>query len=466
MTNSETSAKWHGSQSRQIMRRIVIEGDLELVTPAHFGGGEEDAANVLMLLRDSVEPERPLLQGTSIAGALRSYLSNLLGKDDKVIKRLFGGTKKDRNSDQSSLMVDDAIGDGAKVVYRDGVRINPESRTAEEGALYQTQLWAAGTKFPLRFEYLHNHTSQLPLDLQLLAVGLNALANSEIPFGMRKNRGYGKVKVKQWKVRTYDLKKPADLIAWLGDKNPADMTTSDDIFRALKVERKAIHSPNFSITATFTIDGSLLIRSAANVVDFETLQDQAGPVISGTALTGALRARATKILRTVRQTDHDNRDNAIVAGKIDGIFGTSEIKHASKEPPLASRLRVEEVRILNSVYDKVQSRVSIDRFTGGALDTALFSEMPAFGGEVTLVMQLIKPTDAEIGLLLLLLKDLWTGDLPIGGEQSVGRGRLKGRQATITHGEHVYTISDESLKSSHPDKLEAYVKSFTGWATS
>jgi hypothetical protein len=37
-----------------------------------------------------------------------------------------------------------------------------------------------------------------------------------------------------------------------------------------------------------------------------------------------------------------------------------------------------------------------------------------------------------VGLVLLLLKDLWTGDLPLGGEISVGRGRLKGKQATLT----------------------------------
>ena len=33
---------------------------------------------------------------------------------------------------------------------------------------------------------------------------------------------------------------------------------------------------------------------------------------------------------------------------------------------------------------------------------------------------------------MLLLKDLWTGDLPLGGEISVGRGRLCGRSATLS----------------------------------
>jgi CRISPR/Cas system CSM-associated protein Csm3 (group 7 of RAMP superfamily) len=83
----------------------------------------------------------------------------------------------------------------------------------------------------------------------------------------------------------------------------------------------------------------------------------------------------------------------------------------------------------------VQNRVSIDRFTGGARETALFNERPAFGGddtELTLEVRLLNPQDHEIGLLLLLLKDLWTGDLPLGGEVGVGRGRLKGKWATLT----------------------------------
>ena len=46
-------------------------------------------------------------------------------------------------------------------------------------------------------------------------------------------------------------------------------------------------------------------------------------------------------------------------------------------------------------------------------------------------LRLFDSKDHEIGLLLLLLKDLWTGDLPLGGEISVGRGRLRGRSATL-----------------------------------
>jgi CRISPR/Cas system CSM-associated protein Csm3 (group 7 of RAMP superfamily) len=83
----------------------------------------------------------------------------------------------------------------------------------------------------------------------------------------------------------------------------------------------------------------------------------------------------------------------------------------------------------------VQNRVKIDRFTGGSFPTALFSEQPVWGKQDTALTAKItvqQPTKAHIGLVLLLLKDLWTGDLPLGGEISVGRGRLKGQSATLT----------------------------------
>ncbi|MGQ9815302.1 MAG: hypothetical protein ACUVR3_09155, partial [Candidatus Roseilinea sp.] len=72
---------------------------------------------------------------------------------------------------------------------------------------------------------------------------------------------------------------------------------------------------------------------------------------------------------------------------------------------------------------------------------------------------------SEIGLLLLLLKDLWTGDLPLGGESSVGRGRLKGVQAVISgpHGVWEIRAEKDALKFNDPQAkaaMEACVAAF------
>ena len=61
-------------KSRTVGERIFIRGQLVLETPASFGSGDKDGSTDMALLYDSVERQRPLLTGASIAGALRSYL--------------------------------------------------------------------------------------------------------------------------------------------------------------------------------------------------------------------------------------------------------------------------------------------------------------------------------------------------------------------------------------------------------
>jgi CRISPR/Cas system CSM-associated protein Csm3 (group 7 of RAMP superfamily) len=110
------------------------------------------------------------------------------------------------------------------------------------------------------------------------------------------------------------------------------------------------------------------------------------------------------------------------------LFGFVEGKEAK-----SSRLVVHE-KVIEKATELVQNRIAIDRFTGGAYHGALFDEQPIFGGNdtiVTIKLELRNPEKYEIGLLLLLLKDLWTSDLPVGGENSIGRGRLKGIKADL-----------------------------------
>jgi CRISPR/Cas system CSM-associated protein Csm3 (group 7 of RAMP superfamily) len=193
------------------------------------------------------------------------------------------------------------------------------------------------------------------------------------------------------------------------------------------------------------------------------------PILPGTSLAGALRARALRILNTL--TGLQGKKQRVVQ-MIDGIFGNDMDQRPDKH--YASRLIVEESELTAQPDDwLVQQRVSIDRFTGGAYDTALFSEAPLTHGEVEIRLTLQgKPTEwdycAEVGLLLLLLKDLWTSDLPLGGTSSIGRGRLRGISATlcdslaheqtswslVQQGDSIQVVTLEGT----PRSLEDYVK--------
>ncbi|GAB4156119.1 MAG: RAMP superfamily CRISPR-associated protein [Candidatus Promineifilaceae bacterium] len=467
---------WAADKSRCIHRRIVVEGDLVLQTPAHFGAGEGDELIDMPLLLDAYDGKTPLLTGASIAGALRSYLREQEhgygGKkqEDSDSVLLFGGSKEDnKGGKQSPLIIEDVFGKPGTVgiELRSGGQLESKTRTAKEGALYDVQLWQAGTTFPLRFELLIRAEQDEGKMKQALATALEGFNNDHITLGARKRRGYGQVKVTRWRVKEYDLRQPAQLCDWLqnGDASLPESAIVTNLKEALGVTdflpnaRRAFH-----LHATFALDGSLLIRAdggrdfptsdknETNSEWFNALPDmvhlhsyrpeekKSMPILSGTSLTGALRSRAYRIANTLG-------NSAKAKELIYAMFGPDMndrdwakhkcAKHKERKKWVqASRLLVKETVVENVRTDLVQNRVSIDRFTGGARDTALFNEQPIWGLSETCVkvdLRLINPDKAEIGLLLLLLKDLWTGDLPLGGESGVGRGRLQGKEATLTY---------------------------------
>ena len=137
-------------KSRRIVERIIVEGDLILSTPAHFGSGDEGDAD-LGLLRDALDGSA-LLPGASIAGALRNYLRERKWGYGAAARNsdLFGGkrgAKDEEEGDQSLLIVEDAVSrDPMQIELRDGVGIDAETRTSAQGKLFDMEVLRAGDR--------------------------------------------------------------------------------------------------------------------------------------------------------------------------------------------------------------------------------------------------------------------------------------------------------------------------------
>jgi len=482
---------------RSITERWVVTGTLVLLSPAHFGGGESDPLVDMPLLVDEASG-RPLLPGASIAGALRNYLREWetgYGKplpqpgEAEAIKRernfkvsrLLGGFRGDDEGAQSPLIVFDSVGRLAGVELRDGVKIDPETRTAEDKKKFDLQLLAAGTEFPLRFDLA---VSGDGLELrQTLTLALVGLEDGEITLGARKRRGFGLVTVKNWQVWKYNLHDKAGLLAWLSSErgwktaHPEERPEVKEIFTKLGIslpDKKTDCRQTARLSATFALDGTLMIRSGFGEADSgpdmvhlhsaRPGKKERQPVIPGTSWAGILRHRALKIARTILSNEKRDDELIVARGFVDGVFGPSEIKGGDKNTR-ASRVSIRESEIVDSSA-LVVTRVKIDRFTGGAFESALFTEQPVVGKpetRVTLDLTLRDPKEAELGLLLLLLKDLWTGDLPIGGESGVGRGRLEGVEASLETPDGSWTFKAEGEKvlvTPEAETLEKLVAAF------
>jgi len=429
---------------RRLRARWVVQATLELQTAAHLGGEPTDGTLDAPILRDRLE-DLPLLTGTSLAGALRSHLTDVLGgygcDGHPRVQALFGMERGQNEGDQSPLIVFDSLGSlpGGATEVRDGVAVDPATGTAQEHKKFDLELLPAGTIFPLRVELLvperHDRRDEEAL-LGLLAATLGGLRPAGgVTLGKRGSRGLGEVACRGWCAGRFDLSDAAGWLAWLASDHdaplPASTQEAEDPIAALRRAAGDLDIPNVGdertrvvMEASLRLRGPLLIRSPGTdpaAPDVAHLTSAERPILPGTSLAGALRTRLLRIARLVREQQQDG-DRWV--GR---LLGPRHQAGAIQRPGdlWASRLRIAERPIADGRRVRA-SRVRIDRFTQGVVAGALFDEEPQDGGATTIRLELRDPEQGEVGLLLLGLKDLLDGDLPLGGTTAAGRGVVEG----------------------------------------
>lgn len=446
---------------RALAARWVLTATLRLESAAHFGG-QDDSALDMPILR-CARTGRPLLPGTSLGGALRAYLLDRLAgfltneiqkeNDDSFqptaeadrVATLFGavrGLDIERHT-QSPLIIFDALGTlpaaSAFTEVRDGVLIESDTGIAADQKKFDFEVLPPGTTFNVRFDVLVSADHDETELLSLLCASLEGLDNGDIRIGLRRSRGLGEVACQNWTAKRYALSTPEGWLAWISSDHVSEPDVSsqwsirDAIKSAMPEDRKRHDPPDnrqrVIIEAEAAILGDLLIRSPnvqADGPDVMHLSSGGRPILSGTSLAGVMRAHALRIVRLIHRLSKPDAETFVAR-----LIGPREER--TKNPvfqPSGSRLRVSERPVTNGRAQRVM-RVAIDRFTQGVVPTALFDEQPNDGGTVRLRFEIRNPGNGEVGLLLLVLKDLLTGQLPVGGTSSVGRGVLIGRRMTI-----------------------------------
>lgn len=416
-----------------VIRRLYARGSWLLESPGHFGGDETGIAD-MCLLRDI--NGLPFIPAASIAGAARSFLAKCslpwvqyrkgINQEPPELKRLFGGA--DEKDGMSALIVSDAVCERAVTTTRDGVRIRYETGSAAYGAKFDVEVVERGTEFDLNFQCIIRHGDQkgnsCSLEKWFLAL-LQGFQEGDIRLGARTRRGYGRGRVQVWDIRDLRMDKPADVMAWL-----TDTVWSRPASSLLPGPTPTDQRQYFCIQADFALQTSLLIRSVSSQPqspDMVHMHSAQQPVVPGTSFGGAFRHRADLIATTIGWPKN----------AVEDMFGPVHDQQArdAYKDLFASRVFIEE-QLVDNVQLHRQQRVAIDRFTGGSLSGALFDEEPVFpqkgsASHLTLTLTLEEPDDAEIGLLLLTLRDFWNGHATLGGETSNGRGTLQGVKANL-----------------------------------
>ncbi|MFC8849723.1 MULTISPECIES: RAMP superfamily CRISPR-associated protein [unclassified Micromonospora] len=302
---------------QSIRTRFEVLGTLACLGPVHVGGWDTTAEASLTIARDGLG--RPCLPGTSIAGALRAYLSGVdrfqAGHPVKVTDALFGLTPSSRDGSPSWIRVDDAhlIGDDVTPAVRDGVGIDRRSASAAANYLYTRQVLPAGTRFALRLVadtpaadapgYPGGWPALVRDAVEALVAGLT---QARVPIGAGRGRGLGRVALRDATIRSADLSAPAGLVAWLTGAAPArPHPPAEDTS-----PQEAPYDGRLRIAVAWRPVGPLLVRDSlpGTVVDTLPLTDTTADgtvrlLLPGSSIRGAVRAHAERIVRTLQRQD-------------------------------------------------------------------------------------------------------------------------------------------------------------------
>ncbi len=461
--------------------KLVLQGVIELISPAIIGSGREDYTDIDVLFDGN---GKPFIPATSLVGVLRHFIEKNANFDDKnALKRLWGFTPDKKIPDkekekQSDLCCSDlpCIESDPKIAVRDGIKINIKNGVVESGKKYDYQVVGRGTRFKLYLE-VNLTDSNREFSRRMVATIRDVLERGRVQIGSKTNSGLGKMKLTNAHVCEFDFKEKGDVFRWLRRDFSAPNPFTEQQFE--------IQPKMFSINAIFTLKNSFISRSySADPKSPDAVSIKSGDsyVMPGTSLKGAIRSRAERILNTLEKPP-DILHNLF--GHVDEGKDTSEetkegtpitpnllnfpIIGKGKKVKIKGKISIAE-SLLPDYKSELQTRIKIDRFTGGTIESALFETMPLFSGIddtkhfcVNITIRDYK--DHEAGLLLLVLKDLWTGDLAVGGEKGIGRGVLKGQKATISWNTRTITLDENISGTSNniKEELQRFVNALVNY---
>ena len=478
--------------SEKIVQKIIINVPVHTLSPLRIASGMDDGLVDVLVLKN--KQGKPFIPGTSITGVLRNEIVALYNEevadkifgniDDEVADKVFGNID-DEAGNQSMINISDVILSDAILIHRDGVAIDTFAGVGKTGAKYDYEGIDRGAEGELKIEFTvreldflkefanvskHNAFSQVKEQYIDVAASVADLLTKGIKIGSLTAKGYGKfASMKPVEISVFDFANRAAADAWLKYLENGKVPKPVYVGKASFIQAKAVN--DLELTIDFSLQSSMIIRDFETAkeikqkpknakqpsVGLEAVQLKSGNdyVIPGTSIKGVLRNRAKKILTALYNGEEGKADEII--NKLMGF--------AHKNSACRSRLSVDEVYIATDLLKNVkQTRNRINRFTGGTIDSALFAEEPVWqqnknAAPIQMNVKISDCSKMEAGLIMLVLKDMWLGNVPIGGGKSVGRGVLLGSSCTLSYAGEIIKLGKCGLPDvkEHRDVLEGYV---------
>jgi hypothetical protein len=451
----------------------------KILTPSEKEQSDSDEKT-----KEQLEPDEKLELDKKLKKLVTKFKDNYLEGESilkEVLKNTLFGSIQNSDSNQSALRFFDVILEDTTITQRDGVSLAYGTRVAKESALYNYEAIDRGAKGAFMMEcVLREGHVRVVLDalntlkktlkktvegveaveavetegwgerhaLALLEFAVQQLVDilfSGLAVGKFTTKGFGKIQVLDCKSTWYRLKTSASIRHWLFRETSTCIY--DKVDTATNITPK---DETLVMKLSANIASSLLVRTQGDKPSMDSTMLTSGKdyVIPGSSVKGVIRHHARYILEQMGLWDawsSSDRGKLAVGTRFEELFGTD-----NKEADLIkSRVSVNEVYIKQDdeyIVAKPQTRNRIDRFTGGTIDSALFTEEPIWQirdseeGTVSIEVCVKDCKPEEVGLFVVLFRDMWMGKLTFGGEASVGRGRIFGVKGSITYKDQTYTF--------------------------
>lgn len=448
------------------LARIILETE----TPLAIGSGNKDIKTDSVVAKDI--NELPYIPATTLAGLIRHSLPEELqeywmrfqtktdGEGSRIILSEGKILSADGNPIDGLNLDEDAVTRLChELPIRQHVRINQQG-TAVKNGKFDEEIVPKGVRFCFEIELMAEKDKPGIMDTIL-----SIIQSDGFRIGSGSRSGFGKIKVVGILRRDLDLCVPDELTLYLGKSTslakawegykpytPSATKESDCILYTL--ELRPVDFMFFG--SGFGDDRSDMTFVREPVV---TSWDRGEATVEELERVILIPASSVKGALAHRTAYHYNRLEGVFADKktaeelekntgkenkaVKTLFG-SEGDRKGKNKQRGNILFSDFIEKQEaSLEKKVLNHVKIDRFTGGTVDGALFSEevLYATGKTFNLELMLRKTAvDEKDGKIVkafeAALTDLCRGYLPLGGGVNRGNGTFKGK--LNKNGETIY----------------------------
>lgn len=452
--------------THRFLARFIVEAK----TPLAVGSGEKDIITDALVSTDV--NGLPYIPATSIAGVVRS----MIGEDAKIF---FGQHSKKKEENRGSeiifteakildskgsvvdglnmkVMQDELLKEYKTLPIRQHVRINDKGVTdSAKSGKFDEQVVFAGTRFCFELEMVSDGSNY-----EQFETVLRQFEDRTFRLGRGSRCGFGEIEVVSQQTRTLDLCNEDDLALYL--EKSSNLATVWNGWNDKEIKKSESDSNWVEYKLTLQPEDFFLFGSGFGDQDADMTPVKSRKVIweNGTGKLSdqmvLIPATSVKGALAHRVAFHWNLINKYFAGNpkaragkdneaVRCLFGSEGEKNGKETiGQLRGNLLFSDVIQVASVKDKILNHVAIDRFTGGAMDGALFSEKTTYGkGQVFEVIILAKSEALyyknENNTLVLeafekALLDICKGLLPLGGGVNRGNGVFTG---TLKRGNEV-----------------------------